>query len=94
MVKDPGETAGTDTYQPVNSPEPVTVEVDAAGHPAALRIRRRQPVTSIEDRWRIDDEWWRGETVSRLYYAIRLGSGLPLVVYRDLTTNRWYRQAY
>ena len=95
MVKDSGETTGTGAYQPVNAPEPVAVEADASGHPAALRImRRRLPVASIEDRWRIDDEWWRDEPVSRLYYAIRLGSGQRLVLYRDLTGNRWFRQAY
>ena len=78
----------------MNVPEPVVVEVDTAGQPAALRTRRRQPITSIEDRWRIDDEWWRNEPVSRLYYAVRLGSGQRLVVYRDLTSDQWYRQAY
>lgn len=94
MVKDSRETTGTGAHQSVNLPEPVVVEVDAAGHLAALKMRRRQPIVAIEDRWRIDDEWWRKEPVSRLYYAVRLGSGQRLVVYRDLTTDRWYRQAY
>jgi len=59
-----------------------------------MTLRRKQTVAAIEDRWRIDDEWWRREPVSRLYYAIVLQSGQRLVVYKDLTAGRWFRQSY
>ncbi len=94
MVKDSRKTPGTGTYQPVNAPEPVVVEEDSSGLPTAVRMRRRQPVTAIEDRWRIDDEWWRSEPVSRFYYAVLLNSGQRLVIYKDLTADCWYRQSY
>jgi len=92
MVADPGKAPGAGTYRPVNTPEPIVVEEDASGLPSAMMMRRKQPIAAIEDRWRIDDEWWRREPVSRLYYAVLLKSG-RLVVYKDLATNRWYRQS-
>jgi hypothetical protein len=45
----------------------------------------------IDDRWRLDDEWWRSEPVSRLYYAVILVSGQRLVIYKDLVANCWYK---
>lgn len=94
MVEDTGKAPGTGTYQPVNAPEPVVVEADASGLPTAVRVARRQPIAAIEDRWRIDDEWWRSEPVSRCYYAVRLNSGRRLVIFADLVGGRWYRQSY
>ncbi len=94
MVEDTGKTLRTDTYRPVNAPEPVKVEEDASGLPAAVREKQRQVVTAIEDRWRIDDEWWRREPVARLYYNVRLASGQRLVLYKDLVTGGWYQQSY
>ena len=94
MVENPGETLHADAHKPVNAPGLIKVEADANGLPVAVRLPRRQAVTSIEDQWRIDDEWWRSEPVSRLYYHVRLTSGQRLVLYHDLIDNRWYRQSY
>jgi hypothetical protein len=92
MVANPGKAASTGTYQPVNLPEPVIVEEDASGLPRAVRMRPRQPILSIEDKWRIDDEWWRSEPISRLYYSVQLKSGLRKVLFKDLSSGRWYKQ--
>ncbi len=94
MVKNSGKTLRTDTYRPVNAPEPIRVEEDASGLLMGVKIPRRQVITAIDDRWRIDDEWWRREPVSRLYYAVLLASGQRLVLYKDFIDNRWYRQSY
>jgi hypothetical protein len=93
MVEDTGKTARAGTLKPVNQPEPERVEEDTAGLPVALRTKRRQPVKTIDDKWRIDDEWWRSEPISRLYYAVRLVSGQRLVIYKDLISGNWYRQS-
>jgi hypothetical protein len=92
MVEDTGKAVCTVTLKPVNQPEPENVEEDAAGLPVALRTKRRQPVKAIDDRWRLDDEWWRNEPISRLYYAVRLTSGQKMVIYKDLVGGGWYRQ--
>ena len=93
MVEDTGKTLRPDTYKPVNTPEPVRVDEDASGLPAAVRRPRRQAVISIEDKWRLDDEWWRAGPLSRLYYAVLLASGEKLVLYQDLIAGGWYQQA-
>ncbi|MFC2014656.1 hypothetical protein ACFLUP_01540 [Chloroflexota bacterium] len=94
MVKDTGKTLHTDTYRSVNLPESVEVSEDDSGLPLAIKIPKRQEITAVDDRWRIDDEWWRRETVSRIYYSVRLVSGHRLVLYKDLLNNCWYRQSY
>ena len=94
MVENTGKTLHAGTYRTVNVPEPVKVEEDASGFPAAVREKRRQVVAAIEDRWRIDDEWWRSEPVARLYYAVLLSTGQRLVLYKDLATGSWYEQDY
>lgn len=94
MVEDTGKTLRADAYRPVNVPQPVKVEEDNSGLPRAVSMPRRQVIAAIEDKWRIDDEWWRREPVSRLYYSVRLISGHRLVLYKDLTDNCWYKQSY
>jgi len=93
MVKDTGKTVRAGTLKPVNQPEPERVEEDKAGLPVALRTKRRQPLKTIDDRWRIDDEWWRKEPISRMYYTVRLVSGQRLVIHKDLISGNWYRQS-
>jgi hypothetical protein len=94
MVKDTGKTLRADTYRAVNVPEPVSVKESPSGLPSAIDSSRRQVVTSVEDTWRIDDEWWRSEQVSRLYYEVILASGQRLVLFKDLKKDCWYRQSY
>ena len=94
MVENTGKTLRADAYKPVNAPEALKVEEDAAGLPVAVRLKQRQAIASIEDKWRIDDEWWRAAPVSRLYYNVLLASGQRLVLYKDLVRGSWYEQEY
>jgi len=71
----------------------VRVEEGPDSLPMAVRLPRRQRIAAIEDKWRIDDEWWRKEPVSRLYYAVMLAAGQRLVLYKDLVSGEWYKQA-
>ena len=93
MVENTGAALHADASKPVNTPEPVRVEEDAAGLPLAVRLsRRRLRIAGIEDKWRIDDEWWRKEPVSRFYYSVLLTSGQKVVLYKDLISGEWYKQ--
>jgi hypothetical protein len=94
VVKNPGETLRAGAYKPLNTPESIKVEENAEGLPLTVREKRRQRIETIDDCWRLDDEWWRLEPVSRLYYAVRLASGQKMVIYKDLTNGSWYRQSY
>ena len=93
MVTDSGKTAGISACKPVNVPELAQVEENPDGSPAVLKTSRRQKIACIEDTWRIDDEWWRSESISRLYYSVRLISGQKQIIYKDLVNGYWYRQS-
>jgi hypothetical protein len=69
-------------------------EASSFSLPLAVRAPRRQAVVNIEDRWRIDDEWWRQEPISRLYFEVTLASGQKQFIYKDLIKDCWYRQNY
>jgi hypothetical protein len=94
VVEDSGKTLCSGAFKPVNLPESLVVVEDAKGLPEAVRMPRKQIIKTIENIWRIDDEWWRSEPISRLYYSLTLSSGQRLVIYKDLVLNSWYRQTY
>ena len=85
---------GTDGIKPLNLPEVLFVEENSSGSPIAVKLKQRHKIIAVEDCWRIDDEWWRTEPVSRLYYAVILDSGRRMVLYKNLIDNRWYQQMY
>ena len=94
MVPHTRKALRPDALKPVNVPEEEAVEEDGRGFPRALKGKRRQAVLTIEDSWRLDDEWWRAVPVVRLYFAVILFSGQTIIIFKDLKANRWYRQAY
>ena len=93
MVPDTGKTLRANTYRTVNLPDPVEVKEALSGLPLAVKTPRWQTVVAIEERWRIDDEWWR-EKISRQYFQIELQSGMVLTIFRDLVSDKWYQQKY
>jgi hypothetical protein len=76
----------------LHQPKPIHGAADAKGKPTLLVIHgQRKQVSSIEDRWRIDDEWWRKE-ISRMYFDVILEDGQRLTVFHDLIADGWYLQ--
>ena len=93
MVKDTRTTKGTGGIRALSQPTPIAVNADEVGIPTTLKLKGRWvEVESIADRWRIDDEWWREESVSRMYYECVVDRGLRMTVYQDLGSSRWYSQ--
>ncbi len=90
MVEDSRKAIRAETVKQVNLPEPITVTEDAAGRPLVVKTSRRQSVAAITDQWRLDDEWWRQEPVSRFYFIVILTSGQRLVIFKDMTAGNWY----
>ena len=84
-----------DRLRALNAPEPVTVELDANGQPAAVRRSKDtgggQSVEAILEDWRIDDEWWR-QLISRRYFAVLLEGGTRVVLFENLVTHEWFMQ--
>ncbi|MBI4220771.1 MAG: hypothetical protein HY682_11550 [Chloroflexi bacterium] len=52
-------------------------------------------VTSIDDSWKVVDEWWRGagQMIARMYFTLVLENGQRVTVFQDLANGGWYRQA-
>jgi hypothetical protein len=73
----------------------VEVETDAEGTPRRLRLGSAwQEVTPARRPWRIDQHWWRGVPVSRVYYRLERADAPPLTVYYDRLSGDWARQEY
>jgi hypothetical protein len=68
----------------------VPVRATPEGRPVALQLRSRwRGVAVVQERWRIDDEWWRN-TISRDYLDVVLSDGKPLTLYFDRIDQSWY----
>jgi hypothetical protein len=81
--------------RPLNAPTPLKVQVDAAGRVVSVwRHGRLTPrtIAAVQDRWRIDDEWWREHAIARLYYEVILDDGTLLTIYHDLVRDLWFEQ--
>ncbi len=99
MVAHPRATLGAGHLRPLNGagrrsrsqPQiaPAAPLGECAAAPGAASHARS---AEIQDRWRIDDEWWRERPIARLYHALLLDDGSPLVLYHDLIEEQWYEQ--
>ena len=81
--------------RPLNAPTPLRVQLDDRGRIVSIwRQGRLTPrtIAAVQDRWRIDDEWWREHAVSRIYYEVVLDDGTLLTIYQDLRTDAWFEQ--
>ena len=92
MVEDPRAKTNPGPIRPLGLPQPLDVRAEPTGRPIAVRIGRRWLAAQVLDRWRIDDEWWRREPLSRAYFAVLLSNGHQLTLFQDLVTSRWFRQ--
>ena len=95
MVAHTGAAGGPGRVRPLNRPRPLRVEADEQGRPISVYLSgRRYTVEAVLETWRIDDEWWRQCSVSRLYLSLLLEDGRTVTVYRNLVSRRWAMQAY
>ena len=108
MVQNPRKTPSSSALRPLNLPVPITVEEDAqhrplalspsAPSPSVLSNKRRQPkvaslkVASVDNLWKIDEEWWRDKPILRMYYQVTTEDGRRLTLFQDLTSGEWYQQ--
>ena len=95
VVKDPGTALRTHRLRPLAWPQPLRVETDVARLPAHRRCSKASCARShaVQDRWRIDDEWWRETPVSRMYYQLQLEGDRVVTVYQDLVRGAWWSAA-
>jgi hypothetical protein len=95
VVAHPRAATRAHRLRPLNQPRPIDVEADESGEPRVVVLGREHlAVAAVQDRWRIDDEWWRERPVSRLYFSLLLEDGRVAAIYRELVTGRWAQQNY
>ena len=58
--------------------------------PAAAAVPLK--VTSINDLWQVNDEWWRERPISRRYYQITTQNDRRLTIFQDDLNGSWYWQ--
>ena len=94
MDPDTREETGSSTSRPLNVPKTVKVVTDIQNCPLKIQIGRLYlSVKKIQDRWRIDDEWWREQSLSRAYYQCLLETSDVVIIFQDLVKNKWYKQS-
>lgn len=95
MVSNTGRTPDPRRIRRLKSPHAVEVEADVEGVPLRLRLAGRwQNLSFVRRPWRIDQHWWRAESISRLYCRVAPEDGPALTIYQDLVTGDWFRQEY
>ncbi len=93
MVQNPRAASGSGHLRPLNSPQPVRVNERRRRLPGSIVSDGRSlKVISITDTWEINDEWWRGRPISRLYYRVITQEDGHITIFRDLVDGQWYRQ--
>jgi hypothetical protein len=70
-------------------PRAVDVRVGADGIPERLAAK---PVESVLEDWLVEDRWWTDRPVRRRYVELVLAGGRCVLVFRDLTSGRWFSQ--
>jgi len=49
-------------------------------------------VEGVREEWVVEDRWWTGRPLRRRYFELVLEDGVNAVVFRDLTSGRWFAQ--
>ena len=95
MVTHPRTPVRPARLRPLGGPRRLRVKPDASGLPRRVLFEgEERAVTAVQDRWRIDDEWWRETPVSRLYCQLQLDGGRVITAYHDLAGGGWWLQRY
>jgi hypothetical protein len=67
--------------------------------PALVRWRDDMPadvngeaVESLRESWLVEDRWWTAQPLRRRYWELVGERGRNVVVFRDLSSGRWFVQ--
>jgi len=71
---------------------PITVTCDALLAPVSFAWNgHRHTISAIQERWRVDEGWWK-RRVWREYFALITHSGLLVLIYHDVRIDTWRLQ--
>ena len=93
MVEDTRATTSPGAIRALNEPQTTGVNTDSSGISEKIQLRGYWvAVDRITDRWRIDDEWWREQPISRMYYQCLVDQRITVTIFHDLISRLWYLQ--
>jgi hypothetical protein len=70
-------------------PRPAEVVVAADGSPRSVD---GAAVEALREEWRLEDRWWTRRPQHRRYFELILADGRDVVVFREGSSGRWFRQ--
>jgi hypothetical protein len=73
----------------IGEPRPARVRADGGGRP--LEVDGRS-VDAVRESWLIEDRWWTDQPLRRRYWEVVTTCGRNVIVFRELQTQRWFRQ--
>ena len=91
MVSHSGAPIRSDQLRPLNRPRACKVNTECGIPIEIIEGKRHFPVDRVQDRWQINDEWWRAE-IDRNYFELVMADGRIRTVYHDRVRNTWYEQ--
>jgi hypothetical protein len=68
---------------------PRAVDVRAGDHGVPVQVGSARVDSVLED-WLVEDRWWTERAVRRRYLELVLEGGRCVLVFRDLTSGRWF----
>ena len=71
-------------------PQPAQVQAERSGYPRQVDGAL---IDAVRESWLVEDRWWSPSPVRRRYWEVVTRNGQNLVLFRDLTTGAWFRQA-
>ena len=93
MVENTRAATSIDAIRALNKPRLTDVKTDSNGMPTYIKLRGNWVVICmITDKWRIDDEWWREQPITRTYYECSIVKEITVIVFQDLQNGLWYLQ--
>jgi CO dehydrogenase/acetyl-CoA synthase delta subunit len=73
----------------LSTPRRVAVSVGDDGQPVTVDGR---DVDAVRESWLVEDRWWTDRPLRRSYWEIVTTCGRDEIVFRDLSSGRWWRQ--
>ena len=91
MVAHSGTPVRPDQLRALNRPRPCQVATERGLPIAIVEGYRHYQVERIQDRWQLNDEWWRNP-IDRHYFVLVMDDGRMRTVFHDRDAHLWYEQ--
>ena len=72
------------------TPVRISVRAERSGLPRAIE---GVAIEAVRESWLVEDRWWSPYPIQRRYWEVVTERGQNLVVFLDLLTGEWFRQA-